>query len=217
MCWSKAKGNLFVPKHTIDIKCIIQENTQSLASGDIKCIQENTQSLVSGDIKYIQENTQSLASGDIKCIQENTQSLGLFTSGITSVLDVFLHQHLRQRCSMTDDGNCLFRSFSFIIFGTQSNHFQIRIMLVDLMAQNASYFNSHCHPLSVEEHTKQMRNNYIWGRHAEIRALSLYSQMPVFIAMEKEPGQYYWAQYKCIKKADTELALPSAQLHYQEI
>ena len=77
---------------------------------------------------YIQENTQSLASGDtcIKCIhKENTQSLGLFTSGITSVLDVFLHQHLRQRCSMIADGNCLFHSFSFIIFGTQSNHFQI--------------------------------------------------------------------------------------------
>ena len=47
---------------------------------------------------------------------------------------------------------------------------------------------------------------------AEIRALSLYSQMPVFVAMEKEPGQYYWAQYKCIKKANTELALPSAQI-----
>ena len=114
---------------------------------------------------------------------------------------------------MTGDGNCLFRSFSYIIFGTQSKHVQVQMMLVDLMAQNASYFHCYCHPSSVEEHTKRMRNNFTWGTHAEIFAMALYSQKPVFTAMENGlHDKYYWAQYKCNKKANTELVLPSSKI-----
>ena len=106
----------------------------------------------------------------------------------------------RLRYYIVGDGNCLFRSLSFIIFGKQEKHFEVRTFLVQFISMNPSYFKTYCLPLTVQDHVKQMENNFVWGTHAEIFAVSLYFTKPVYVALYKDKdgnGPYYWAKYMC--------------------
>lgn len=69
------------------------------------------------------------------------------------------------------DGNCLFRSLSYIMHQTESRHAEIRAELVQFTLLNRNYFSGYCKPLTVEMHTRNMKNNCIWGTHVEIYAL----------------------------------------------
>ncbi len=89
----------------------------------------------------------------------------------------------------------MFRSFSYILFKTETNHLDIRKLLVEFIGLNCSLFRSYCHPLSVKDHIDKMKNNYVWGTHAEVFALALYFSIPVFVAMERSNHEYYWAKY----------------------
>jgi len=71
----------------------------------------------------------------------------------------------------------------------------IRAALVQFMVLNPDIFEPYCYPLSVEAHTQKMRSHSIWGTHAEIVALSLYLGKPVFVALDKGNGKFYWAKY----------------------
>ncbi len=70
----------------------------------------------------------------------------------------------------------------------------VRSLLFQFVTLNQACFQAYCLPLRVEEHTRRMSQNYVWGTHVEIFSLSLYSGKPVFTAVNK--GQeYYWAKY----------------------
>ena len=109
---------------------------------------------------------------------------------------VFLSSYGRHTLPIIGDGNCLFRCFSYIIFGTQERHFDMRLVLVEFMALNPSYFTAYCHPSSVQNHVCRMKQNYVWGTQAEILAATLFFKKPVYVALQKsECGEYYWAKY----------------------
>ena len=95
------------------------------------------------------------------------------------------------------DGNCLFRSFSFILYKTEDKHQYIREAVVEVISLNENSFRSYCLPDTVTEHVEKMRNNYIWGTHAEIFAFSVLVFRPVFVATEKHDRTYYWAKHTC--------------------
>ncbi len=78
-------------------------------------------------------------------------------------MDDFLQQYSRRRHSIVGDGNCLFRSFSFILFEVESKHFDIRKLLVQFVSLNPSHFQPYCFPSTVEAHTDKMKNNHVWG------------------------------------------------------
>ncbi len=98
-------------------------------------------------------------------------------------MDDFLQQYSRRRHSIVGDGNCLFRSFSFILFEVESKHFDIRKLLVQFVSLNPSHFQPYCFPSTVEAHTDKMKNNHVWGTHVDIFALSLCFAIPVFVAI----------------------------------
>ena len=56
------------------------------------------------------------------------------------------------------DGNCLFRSFSYILYNTQDRHFEMRAVITEFTISNAAYFNALCYPDSVQDHVCRMKN-----------------------------------------------------------
>ena len=107
----------------------------------------------------------------------------------------FLSLFDRHLFPVLGDGNCLFRCFSYAVYGTEEQHYKIRLLLVDFMLLNSSLFTAACHPATVEDHTIQMRHNYVWGTHAEILAFAAFFQVPVYTVVEKADGTNYWAKY----------------------
>ena len=95
------------------------------------------------------------------------------------------------------DGNCLFRSFSYILFCTQDRHLELLAILTEFTSLNAAYFLHICvcNPESVQEHVEKMKKPCVWGTHAEIMALAATLNVPVFVAIKKNPYEYYWAKY----------------------
>ncbi len=130
------------------------------------------------------------------------------------MLDHYLSNQCRQRHSIKGDGNCLFRSISFILFGTEANHTQVRSVLVKFVEMNNSYFKPYCFPSTVKSHTNKMKNNCVWGTHVEIFALSMYFNKPVFVILDKGYSNYYWAKMFLSQKPD--LSFPTdCQLNTQ--
>ena len=111
-------------------------------------------------------------------------------------LDKFLHDHSRRRHAIIGDGNCLFRSFSFILVGTEENHQSVRASIVDVIEKNPKPFAPLCHPSTVVKHNiiDKMKKNYTWGTDVEIFALSALLCKPIYVAVQGSK-QYYWAKY----------------------
>ena len=133
-------------------------------------------------------------------------------------------QECRQRHRIIGDGNCLFRSFSYILFGTQDRHLELRAILTEFTSLNAAYFVHTCNPESVQEqHVKKMKKPCVWGTHVEIMALAATLNVPVFVAIKKNPYEYYWAKYAAKQKDEETWEYPanfevlSTQLDHIEI
>ncbi len=127
----------------------------------------------------------------------------------------FLSLFDRHLFPVLGDGNCLFRCFSYAVYGTEERHYKIRLLLVDFMLLNSSLFTAACHPATVEEHNIRMRLNYVWGTHTEILAFAAFFQLPVYTVVEKANGTYYWAKYA--SKQSEELVYQSTAQHERAI
>ena len=95
---------------------------------------------------------------------------------------------------------------------TESIHFEILTELVQFTVLNQSYFPAFCNPLTVEMHTQKMINNFVWGSHVEIYAISLYLGIPVFVALDRGTGEFYWAKYELSERTDEKLLFPGTPL-----
>ncbi len=126
----------------------------------------------------------------------------------SSELDHFLESHSRTRHSVIGDGNCLFRSISYLLFETQDEHPQVRKVLTNFINLNRKYFKQECDS-SVKKHTKNMIKEGVWGTNAEIRALSLYFNKPVFVALERY-SSYCWASMTYTQE-DKKLSFPQEE------
>lgn len=69
---------------------------------------------------------------------------------------------------------------------TEARHFEIRKELVQFTVLNGSYFSVFCNPLTVVMHTQKVINNFVWGSHVEIFALSLYLGILCLLLLTKE-------------------------------
>lgn len=84
------------------------------------------------------------------------------------------------------DGNCLFRCFSFYLYGNEENHLQVRAQIVshiynnwetysNFIVGNTSYHINFDHMSILQERTeyyRYMSQNKIWGADAECTAFS---------------------------------------------
>ncbi len=69
----------------------------------------------------------------------------------------FLVQEGRQIHPIMGDGNCLFRSLSYLLFGNEDNHQQIRQLLAEFVAVNSRVLAKYCFSNNLEEHIARMK------------------------------------------------------------
>ena len=102
---------------------------------------------------------------------------------------------LQQQDRMIDyiigDGNCMFRSFSKELFGTQYHHLQLRKLIVDFEEHNPniimSLFNG-----DVQQLLDRMRQESEWRSATELVALAAMLQIPVYRFTNSASHTYTW-------------------------
>lgn len=113
----------------------------------------------------------------------------------------FLECHDRRIHPIQGDGNCLFRALSYLLFGHEDNHQQVRHTLVDYTVKNQEAFSEYCTGHSIEDHAAWMKHETKWGTDLEIRAAASYLQLPIYTCTQKSKSlHYYW---ECFQPLNT--------------
>ena len=87
-------------------------------------------------------------------------------------LNDFLSQNGRKIKHMTGDGNCMFRSLSYHIFGHQEEHLTTRNLINEFESLNQQQFTKYLLEFNkpgIELHLK-MGKLFVWGMHIELKA-----------------------------------------------
>jgi len=95
---------------------------------------------------------------------------------------------------MGDDGNCLFRSVSHQIYGTQDHHLLIRAKVVEYLEAELEYYLNFVEGGRNRylEHCERMKTNGVCGDNLEIQAISEIYNKPIEIyAYSNEPLKIY--------------------------
>lgn len=84
--------------------------------------------------------------------------------------------------NMRGDGNCLFRAFSFIVFGVQTFHKCVREKLVSFMEDNKDLFTKvENTPMEQYLSISKMKELGTWGTEMEILAFSSLCNTTVYV------------------------------------
>ena len=87
----------------------------------------------------------------------------------TLPIGIFLNNCGRKRQQIISDGNCLFRSFSFILHNTEEKAFVYSSSyIVEAIVLNEECFRPYYLPDTVTEHADKMKSNHVWGMQPEI-------------------------------------------------
>lgn len=95
---------------------------------------------------------------------------------------------------MGDDGNCLFRSISHQIYGTQDHHALIRAKIVEYLETEIEYYADFVEGgrNRYQGHCERMKINGVCGDNLEIQAISEIYNKPIEIyAYSNEPLKIY--------------------------
>ena len=93
------------------------------------------------------------------------------------------------------DGNCLFRAFSYIITGSESQHMSVRQAILDHMISIAHFMDRHIVGYSsIQDYIadKKMDQEFTWGTDIEMLALAHLLQTPVISYSVQHD---VWARY----------------------
>jgi hypothetical protein len=88
-----------------------------------------------------------------------------------NVANILLHMNFH-RINIVGDGNCLFRSISFLMFGTQDFHVDLRNQTIDYITKNPQNF-PHMTPDDIRQYCEGMSRLAVWGDETAIYALAL--------------------------------------------
>ena len=121
------------------------------------------------------------------------------------------------------DGNCLFRSLSFIICGNEDSHQFIRRTLVTFCSHNKKVFQRYCHPTPIEKHITSMRLDRIWGTDLEIHAAASLWQVKIYMCLPNASDlSYSWICFTPFPSSELvcpdecqQLPLPPGVLHFE--
>lgn len=69
------------------------------------------------------------------------------------------------------DGNCLFRSISDLLYGSQEHHGEIRKICMDYISYEKYFFENYVAG-DIDEYIEAKRKDGSWGDDVEIQALS---------------------------------------------
>lgn len=115
-----------------------------------------------------------------------------------AVLVPFLQQQGRAVDRVLGDGNCLFRSLSLQLTGTQDHHLELRRVIADFEKSNRVFEQLHntINKTPFPSHLQNIRKTCVWGTNVEIIATSSLFQVDVYVATESyHPGRPMWLKY----------------------
>ena len=107
----------------------------------------------------------------------------------------FLRSQGRKIVAALGDGNCLFRCFSFHLFGTDEYYWEFRTMTVRFEMHNEVIFQQFLMPVNrstFKEHTQYMMEQDHWATHIELLAVSCYFQVPIFFCCSTPGSGPHW-------------------------
>ena len=101
-----------------------------------------------------------------------------------------------RKVNMRGDGNCLFRSFSYLVFGVQTYHDLIRQSIVEFMKENENLMRGVMQD-SVPSYLDKsmMANSDTWGTEVEIFAFATLTGTIVYV-YSLVGSHYRWLEYK---------------------
>ena len=107
---------------------------------------------------------------------------------------------------MTGDGNCMFRSLSYHIFGHQEEHLATIKLIAEFECLNQQQFAKYLLEVNepdIQLHLKKMGKPFVWGTHIELKAAASYFQIPLYFC-EKSPKTecYEWRCFSPICSAE---------------
>ena len=106
---------------------------------------------------------------------------------------LFLSSQTRATISIQADGNCFFRALSFILYGHEDCHQEIREQLVQFISSNKEVIRKFVTFLSLKEHLKKMLTCNTWATQVEINAAASFLQIPLYICTQRTMSLlYYW-------------------------
>lgn len=105
-----------------------------------------------------------------------------------------LHAQHRQVDCILGDGNCLFRALSKAIYGVQTGHIALRVLLTSFIMKNEVLFVGLC-DTDVKEHCSMMSKEAVYGTQAELQAAASYFQVPIFV-LDKPCEKIGWRWMK---------------------
>ena len=124
---------------------------------------------------------------------------GISTKSGYGLLVPFLYQQARTVIRVLGDGNCLFRSLSLQLTGTQDHHLKLRKTIVEYEQKSQVFEQLHNainKTPSFSSHLQNMKKTCVWGTTVEILATSSLFQIDIYVATDSyKPGKAIWLKY----------------------
>ena len=100
----------------------------------------------------------------------------------------------RKLCPISGDGNCLFRALALIIYGSESFHDRVRLLLTNFIEKNTKDFKKYLSDETMETHLKKLKQLGQWGGQVELKAAAGILKLPTYIYTPslKADGQNAW-------------------------
>ena len=136
--------------------------------------------------------------------------------------------HTRRIKPIGKDGNCLFRCFSYMITGSENQHFEVRAMIVTYMPNIAHfllgspYFDEHYNSIQEYIADKRMDRDGSYGSHVEMLTLAYLLQTTIYSYNDIGERGSSWCTYspsmldRTLVHDTTEMAMYIRLIHAQE-
>lgn len=109
---------------------------------------------------------------------------------------VSLHARPIKTVAMRGDGNCLFRTLSYIVFGVQNFHSVVRDTLVSFMKENQNIMrHATREPVKQYLQSSKMETDETWGTEVEIFAFATITTTTVYV-YSMYGKERKWLEYK---------------------
>lgn len=117
-----------------------------------------------------------------KCTDLGLQYIGPNNTHGGSADTILTRPDKRSIKRIVGDGNCLFRSLSYILTGSEDQHFLVRSLICNHMVNIAPLLLTHIRYPSVHDYitSERMEHDYVWGTDVEIYTFANMCQINMY-------------------------------------
>ena len=127
-------------------------------------------------------------------------------------IQVYLQNQQRKVRPSQGDGNCLFRSYSFQLFGSEEEHIAIRTAAIRFVNLNQTVFTPYLTSINkatMAEHIQHVQRPSVFGTHIEILAIATVLNVPTLYCCQSGRAQQF--RWHCV------LPLMQEGLHHPDL